>query len=271
MDHQMDRTEIPARKALEIAVEAAREASHYLMDHFGPSREVERKESHHSVVSEQDRESESLIIERLRREFPDHSFISEEAGRDAISGDYLWVIDPLDGSSYYARGLDTFSISVALLHRWGPVLGIVSCPATGEFFSACKGEGAYVNGTRIQASTVDRLNDSIVSFGHRMLRLDDDGSATRELLRSVRSIRAGGSCAQELCYVACGRIEGVVSRDQSIWDYAAGKLILEEAGGTLTDFHGSSPQLESLRTRDLSLVASNRILQSAILEKLSHE
>jgi myo-inositol-1(or 4)-monophosphatase len=263
--------ESAVREALAVAVEAAHQASDYLMEHFGPPRKVERKESHHSVVSEQDRGSEALIIDRLMKDFPDHSFISEEAGRKGGDEDYLWVIDPLDGSSYYARGLPTFSTSLALLHRGEVILAVVSCPALGEFFSASKGKGAYLDGERIETSTIDRLDDSILSFGHRVLRLDDDGARTRDLLKSVRSVRAGGSCAQELCYVACGRIEGVISRDQRIWDYAAGKLILEEAGGILTSLGGAEPELETLGTGRLSLVASNGPLHRAILEKLKAE
>jgi myo-inositol-1(or 4)-monophosphatase len=258
-------------EALKVAVDAVREASEYLMSHFGSSRDVERKESHHSVVSEQDKQSEALLISRLKREFPDHSFIAEETGEESMSEDYVWIIDPLDGSSYYARGLKSFSVSLALLVKWEVKLGVVACPANQEFFCAWKGDGAYLNGVRVQTSKVQRLDDSILSFGHRMLRLDGYDSQMKKLLKSVRSVRAGGSLAQELCQVACGRIEAVINRDQSIWDYAAGKLILEEAGGALTDFHGGQPQLDNLRRRDLSLVASNGSLHARVVEILSQQ
>lgn len=256
---------------LDIAKEAVRKASEYLLMHFGASENIERKESHYSIISQQDKDSEDLIISTIEKRFPHHSIISEERATKEMLSDYVWVIDPLDGSSYYAKGLPSFSISLALLYKWEVILGIVSCPANKELFYALKSRGAYLNGNRIQTSNIEDFHDSIFCFGHKILRLDNFRSQTKTLLESVRSIRGGGSCAEELCNVACGRIEALIKMDQSIWDYAAGKLILEEAGGIFRDFHGNKPAFNSLRERDFCLIASNAILQEKILKILSEK
>jgi len=256
---------------LDVAKEAVRRASEYLLTHFGASENVERKESHYSIVSQQDRDSENLIISTIKKRFPHHSIISEESATREVLSDYVWVIDPLDGSSYYAKGLPSFSISLALLIEWEVILGIVICPANREFFHAVKSHGAYLNDNRIQTSKTVRFQDSIFSFGHKILRLDNLRAQTKTLLESVRSIRGGGSCSQELCNVACGRTEALIKVDQSIWDYAAGKLILEEAGGTFSDFRGNRPAFNSLRERDFCLIASNGILQEEILKIFSEK
>ena len=256
---------------IDIAIEAAKRASEYLIAHFGTSKNVWRKESHHSIVSRQDKESEDLIISTIKKKFPYHSIISEESDTEAVLSDYVWVIDPLDGSSYYARGLSSFSVSLALLYRWEIILGVISCPANKELFHALKGRGAYLNGNNIQTSKIEHFHDSIFSFGHKILRLDNFRSQTRILLLSVRSIRGGGSCAQELCNVACGRTEALIKLDQSIWDYAAGKLIVEEAGGTFSDFYGNIPTFSSLRERDFCFLASNSLLHEKVLKIFSED
>ncbi|MBN2181791.1 MAG: inositol monophosphatase [Sedimentisphaerales bacterium] len=194
--------------------------------------------------------------------------MSEEHGQIIRNDELTWVIDPLDGSSYYVRGLQSFRISVALLHQWQPVLGIVSCPLNAEFFTALHAGGSYLNGKPITVSSHRKLQDCIFSFSHRFLMDTEYRRPRDELVASCRSIRGGGSCAQELCYIACGRIDSLIAPAQKIWDFAAGILIVEEAGGQLTNFAGESPDYFAISQKDFSLVASNGHIHRQILESL---
>jgi|CXWL01.1.fsa_nt_gi myo-inositol-1(or 4)-monophosphatase len=256
---------------VKVAEEAARLASNYLMDNLGGDSFSQIKESHHSIVSGHDVRAEKIIIDEIRKKFPDHGIISEESGVLAAASkkiDYLWILDPLDGSSYYLRGLSSFSISVAVLYQGKLMVGIVNCPLTGEKFVAIKGEGATLNSSPISVSKTSALAEAIMSFGHGFLRTDNYETSRRKILNSIRSIRAGGSCAMEVCYLACGRLDGVVQLNQSVWDYAAATLILEEAGGDLTGFDGNSPNFQERGKKDFSFVASNKLLHNSILQTI---
>lgn len=256
-------------KFLSLGEQAVRLASQLLLDHWGHSNHVERKESHHSIVCEEDLQSERIIIEFLNKALPGHSFVSEERGRVSRHDEFTWVLDPLDGSSYYVRGLRSFSVSLALLHKWQPVLGIVACPSNSELFTALRAGGSYLNGRRMAVSSIGELRDGILSFSHSFLRASQYDSPRNHLVPSCRSIRGGGSCAQELCYVACGRTDGFIAPAQSIWDFAAGAIVVEEAGGQFTDSAGRPPDYSALSHKDFTVVASNRLVHSQLLEPLS--
>jgi len=256
-------------KFLSLGEQAVRLASQHLLDRWGHSNRVEQKESHHSIVSEEDLQSEEIIIEFLDRALPGHSFVSEERGQISRHDELTWVIDPLDGSSYYVRGLQSFSVSLALLHEWRPILGIVACPSNSELFTALQARGSYLNGRPIVVSSIGKLPDGILSFSHSFLRAPEYANPRSQLVPSCRSIRGGGSCAQELCYIACGRTDGFVAPAQSIWDFAAGALVVEEAGGQFTDFAGEPPDYSALPHKDFPVVASNGLVHGRILEPLS--
>jgi myo-inositol-1(or 4)-monophosphatase len=203
-----------------------------------------QKESHHSVVSEEDLRSEEIIIECLDKAMHRHSSISEEQGQIIHNDELTWVIDPVDGSSYYVRGLRSFSVSVALLYQWQPILGIAPCPSNAGLFTTLRAGGSYLNGKPITVSSSQKLRECIFSFSHRFLREPKYSSPREELAPSCRSIR-GGSCAHELPYIACGRIDAFVAPAQKIRDFAAGALMVEETGGQFTNFSGRPPDYSS--------------------------
>lgn len=250
---------------LKVAIESVDIASDYLLENLGKDPKSKTKESHHSVVSAHDLVSEKLIIKHIKKSFPDHEIISEEQGSNSILSEYIWILDPLDGTSYYLREIPSFSISLAILHNWQLLIGVVKCPTTNERFVAVRNKGASLNSKPIEVSRVATLDNAVLSFGHKYLRINRPDLTQPKILKSVQSIRAGGSCAMELCYIACGRLDGVIQLDQSIWDYAAAMLILQEAGGELTNFDGNFPEFENLREKDFSFVASNKLLHKLIV------
>jgi len=245
---------------LHFAIATAKAAGNYLMENFGKTHKQTEKESLHSIVTAHDISVEKIIIEKIKMAYPSHGILSEECG--ALDGDseYRWVIDPLDGSSYFARGLPSFSVAIALLYKNEVILGVIENPVYQETFYATKGGGAFLNQTAIKVSTTSNLSSAIVNFGHRYLRLPDYQPQSGELLKAVRSIRAGGSCAQELCQIASGRTDGLITVNQAPWDFLAGKLILEEAGGKLTRLDGTEILVPDTLIKPTDIVGTNGVL-----------
>ena len=251
---------------LSTAKEAALLAGHYLKKNFGDQIQTVDKESHHSIVTQHDIEAERLIIDLLKNKFPSHGILSEEIGLMRGDADYIWVIDPLDGSSYYSRGIETFSVSVALMYRYEVIAGAIYLPVQGELFFAEKDKGAFLNEKKINVSATADLRESIGNFGHRYLRLEEYDKGMRNLLKSIRSVRGGGSCAMEMSYLACGRIDIVLTVNQSFWDYAAGSLIVSEAGGEVTDIKGNHVDPQKYLMSKYDLMTSNGHVHKNILK-----
>jgi len=249
----------------ETAQLAARTAGGYLMQHFGQQITSSDKESHHSIVTEHDVEAERIIVQGIQNSFPGHSILSEEMGLQKADSDYLWVIDPLDGSSYYSRGIEMFSVAVALLKENQVIAGAIYNPVRSEMFYAWKDGGAFLNGTPITVSPHTNLKETICTAGHRYLRLEQYDQGMRNLLKSVRSIRGGGSCAQEMCYLACGRIDVLLTVNQSFWDYAAGSLIVREAGGQVSDITGVDFDVQKHLYGKFDLLATNGHVHKQVL------
>lgn len=245
---------------LQFAISTAQAAGHYLMENFGDMHAQTEKESLHSIVTAHDLAVEKLIIDRIKAAYPSHGILSEESGAFDTDSEYLWVIDPLDGSSYFARGLPNFSVAIALVYKNEIILGVVENPLYQETFYATKRGGAFRNQNSIKVSTSSTLSSAIFNFGHRYLRLPEYQPHSGELLKAVRSIRGGGSCAQELCQIACGRIDGLITVNQAPWDFLAGKLILEEAGGKLVKLNGSEISIEESLKKTTDIVATNGVL-----------
>lgn len=249
-----------AEAYLPFAISLAQEAGAFLMQHFGKQHFEQEKESFHSIVTACDIDVEQLIIKKIQQQFPAHSIVSEESGADIRNSEFQWVIDPIDGSSYFARGIASFSVAFALLQNGEIMLGVIDNPFFKETFYAVKGGGAFKNEERIFVSSTDSLNQSIYSFGHRYLRSESYSPQSTDLLNAVRSIRAGGSCAQELCQLACGRIDGLIAVNQSSWDYFAGKIILEEAGGKMNQLNGKPISITDAILGKQDIYSTNGIL-----------
>jgi myo-inositol-1(or 4)-monophosphatase len=226
---------------LDFAVETAREAGAILRAEFDRPKQISYK-GEVDIVTESDRRSEALIVSRLRKYYPSHGIIAEEgSGVAAADATYCWHVDPLDGTTNFAHGYPCFAVSIGLAENGRPVAGVVFNPVTDELFSAARGQGAHLNSKRIQVSAVEKLAVSLVATGfptHQRKRSANINHYWEFTLRS-HGVRRDGAAAIDLCAVACGRFDAFWEFGLKSWDSAAGVVILEEAGGTVTDLNGA--------------------------------
>ncbi|HAL62320.1 MAG TPA: inositol monophosphatase [Chloroflexi bacterium] len=218
----------------------AKEAGEILLANFGRAKEAARK-GEIDLVTEADLASQRLIVEAIRQRYPDHTILSEEAPRLEGKSEFTWLIDPLDGTINYFHGYPAFAISIALKEREEITLGAVYDPLRDEFFYAQKGEGATLNDKGVKVSTTHRLISSLLATGFPYQRVaipDNNVPEFSRLVTRVQGIRRGGSAALDLAYVAAGRLDGYWEMHLSPWDWAGGGLLVEEAGGVVTDLEG---------------------------------
>ncbi len=231
---------------LSFARETAIEVGGILKSGLKNKRHITRKDGS-DYVTDIDRESEELIKRRIKSEFSGHSILAEESGKTG-SGEYLWIIDPLDGTTNYIHGFPFFSVSIALKYRDGLILGVILDPLRDELFYAGREEGAFLNDSKIETSDTSNISEALVTTGFPFRAIDtlpeylDDFS---EIMQSVSGVRRAGSAALDLAYLACGRVDGFWEYNLNIWDIAAGVLILREAGGKVSDTSGSDKHLET--------------------------
>ncbi|MGA8035263.1 MAG: inositol monophosphatase family protein [Candidatus Acidiferrales bacterium] len=226
----------------EVATEAAREAGAVLLAEHSRPQKISYK-GDVDLVTETDKRSESLIVGRLRREFPDHRIVAEEGSAGAAGASrYEWHVDPLDGTTNFAHGYPCFAVSIGLLEDGKPLLGVVFNPVADEFFSAFRGEGAFLNGKPIRVSGIEKMETSLVATGFPAHKRGDVGNIHYYWHFTLRShgVRRDGSAALDLCAVACGRFEAFWEFGLKSWDTAAGILIAGEAGGRVTNLGGGS-------------------------------
>jgi myo-inositol-1(or 4)-monophosphatase len=217
----------------------------------GPARGVDTKSSHTDMVSEADREAETEIVGILRAERPDDALLSEEgAGGTGTSG-RRWVVDPLDGTTNYLYRFPAWGVSVALEDDDGGLAGVVHDPVAGETFKAVRGGGAELNGEPIRVRDHDDLATALIAtgFGYDPDVRAGQADVLRALIPHVRDVRRAGAAALDLCYVACGRLDGYYERGINHWDFAAGALIVREAGGTVVPLEGGRPGLAAAGPR----------------------
>lgn len=191
------------------------------------------------LVTQADIESEQLIIETIRNQFPDHAILAEESGLKQSGSQYQWIIDPLDGTTNFTHQLGIFAISIAFAVSGNVKVGIVMNPVTGELFSAIAGEGATLNGQPITVSQQQNISDSLLVTGFPYdfkTILKPLMTRFANCLNAAQGVRRLGSAALDLCFVACGRFDGFWEQNLKPWDTAAGMLIAREAGATITDF-----------------------------------
>lgn len=222
------------------AIAAAQDAGDLLVRRFRTGVSV-RMKGVADIVTATDVEAQKRVVGRLRRIFPGHGILAEE-GLDTTPGaEWRWIIDPLDGTKNFARGIPTFCVSIAAEFRGRVELGVVNDPVHEELFVAVREHGAWCNGKPIRVSDVANLRAAFVATGcpHRVGRYIEPIATTfgRFAARSL-GVRDRGAGALDLCYVACGRLDGYWELDQSPWDIAAGGLIVDEAGGRMSDFQG---------------------------------
>ncbi len=220
------------------AITAAYKSANILKGFFGTDFRIDLKGAR-DLVTEADVQSEKAIIGTIRDRFPDHAVLSEESGREEGDNDYLWVIDPLDGTTNFSQNLDIFATSIAFVVKGRPVAGVVLNPARDELYTAVKGEGADRNGKPIRVSEKKRVSDSFIVTGFSYNYKDIFEELIRRFsacLLEARGVRRLGCASLDLCYVACGIFDGFFEQHLKPWDTAAGWLIATEAGGNVTDF-----------------------------------
>lgn len=243
--------------------EIAREAGALLMEYFHQRVKIEYK-GEADLVTIADRKSEALILERLRSRWPSHDVVGEEGARIETGSDYRWYIDPLDGTTNFAHGFPVFCVSMALEYKGQRIAGVVYDPTRPELFSAERGRGAYLNGKRIHVSTTSKLAESLVATGFPSHKRHKNPNIFfyHQITLKSHGVRRAGSAALDLASVAAGRFDGFWEFNLNPWDTAAGVLLVEQAGGKVSDFHGGEFQLNSRET-----VATNGIVHDALLSE----
>lgn len=253
----------------DIAIKAAKAAGKVLRRFFATEIRIDFK-GEVNLVTEADRAAEAVIVQTIRKRFPDHRFLAEEGGEHATPEStgsvHKWIVDPLDGTTNFAHSFPMFCVSIGLETRGEVVLGVVYDPLREEMFLAEKGKGATLNGRRIHVSKTEKLNASLLVTGFaydvRQDLMNNLDHFSNFSLR-VQGLRRTGSAALDLCYVACGRFDGFWEMKLSPWDTAAGYLIATEAGATVTDF-GNRPYQIYLK----EILATNGKIHREMIEVL---
>ncbi|MGF1473285.1 MAG: inositol monophosphatase family protein [Rubrobacteraceae bacterium] len=247
-------------KELDTAIEAAKAAGEVLREGFGGKRTL-RYKGEVDIVTEMDERAERIVLEILTEAFPDYGILAEESGLLEREGDGRWVVDPLDGTTNYAHGLPIFSVSIALQRAGEVFCGVVHDPMRDETFVAERGAGATANGRPIEVSGTNELIRSLLATGFPYDRneMPEAVEVFGRFAGLTRSIRRLGSAALDLCYVAAGRLDGYYEGSISPWDIAAGSLIVQEAGGKVTDYGGREFSIENKE-----ILASNGVLHDDI-------
>ena len=252
---------------LNFAIETARDAGQILLEKFGRRIEISRK-GETNLVTEADLASEALIVDRISSKYPKHSIFAEESGHSAsIDGhsSWKWIIDPLDGTTNFAHGYPCFAVTIALEHEGEIVVGVTFDPTRNEMFAAERGRGASLNSKPISVSQTSILKESLLvtGFPYELTKRDEVARHLTSFLLGARGVRRDGSAAIDLAYVACGRFDGFWEDGLNPWDVAAGILMIEEAGGMLSDYRGNPCEHHTP-----PLCASNGLIHDQMIEIL---
>ena len=264
----MDTTE-QLKSYLEIATEAALAAGAVLQNYWGNLSQIEEKGRSGDLVTNADRASEAVILEIIQRHFPTHSILAEESGSlGQNNAEYLWAIDPLDGTTNYAHQYSIYAVSIGLLISGIPKVGVVYNPAREELFQAAHTLGATCNRQPIHVSKTDNLAQSLLVTGFAYDRRETSDNNYAEfchLTDLTQGVRRSGSAALDLADVASGRVDGYWERGLSPWDIAAGMVLVQEAGGKISAYDESPVSLSEGR-----ILATNQSLHSELSQALLH-
>lgn len=225
---------------IDIAIEAAKAAGKRALE-LSASEIVYKKKNPLDILADADLEAEAIIKEIIKKNFPTHSILAEESGEDVGDVDFLWVVDPIDGTINFAKGLDEYCVSIALEHKGELVLGVIYQPVTGELYTAEKGKGAFLNGKKIGVSSEEDMIDCLLSLDN-----SSDANARAQMVKilekiwgNFRQLRITGSSAISLAKVASGKLDVYFKTNFNYWDYAAGIVLVREAGGEVCDLLGN--------------------------------
>ncbi|MFC1567049.1 inositol monophosphatase family protein [bacterium] len=254
-------------KILKVMKEAAKDAGYYIRKNYGKIKKLDYKGSARNLVTNVDKRSEQIVVKHLKKAFSNFDILAEESGLDDKKSDYKWIIDPLDGTTNFAHSFPHFSVSIALEYKKQIVAGVVYDVMRDEMFYAFRGYGAYLNKKKIRVSNEKSLAKSLLATGFAYdIRkyAKQTVKVISKFLIKAQEIRRAGSAALDLCYIACGRFEGYWERGLAPWDTAAGYIIVEEAGGKVTDFCGNKFDYYGKQ-----VLASNKNIHSEMIKILA--
>ncbi|MCL6457264.1 MAG: inositol monophosphatase [Gorillibacterium sp.] len=260
-----------------VAINTASKAGEWIKSKLGAYTTLDVKTSHHDLVTEIDRGSETMIKNLILTHFPDHSFLGEEgvvpgpmasakALADVQDAEYLWIVDPIDGTTNYVHSYPFYSVSIALAYKGEVIVGVVYDPSRDELFVAEKGKGAYLHGKKMHISPDATLSQSLLATGFptdQAIALPTNMRGLQAVAPKVRNVRNGGSAALHLAYVAAGRLSGYWEINLNSWDLAAGSLLVEESGGQITDTR-NHPYNLAVR----NIVATNGYIHQELVDVL---
>lgn len=247
-----------------LLLEWVEEVGRIHLSKFRQEMVIETKTSRADVVTEVDKACEKYLVEQIESHFPSHSILGEESGAHSHSSEWLWIIDPVDGTNNYSQGLPYFSVTVGVQHLGETVLGVVFAPYLNELFSCIKGQGAFLNGKPIALGKKTELADCIIATGFpsdKGTNPDNNADNVLRILPHLRCLRRFGGAALDLCYTAAGFLDGFWELNINIWDIAAGVLILEEVGGKIVFLREDG-------SRRLCPVASNPVVLPQMMQYL---
>lgn len=250
----------------EVAVLSAKEAGKTILEISERGFTSRMKGNPHDIITEADTKAEEIVVGMIRKHFPRHSILSEEMGKDKKDSEYLWIIDPLDGTINFSKGIQEYCVSIALEHKGELILGVIYDPVRDDLYVAERGKGAFLNGNGLKVSKERASNNMILAFDNTSnIRLR---KMTYRILsgscHSFRSIREFGSGALHLTKVASGKIDVYFNKAFHYWDFAAGKILVEEAGGKVTDFH-----CNPIEENSKNIVATNGKVHEELLKILN--
>lgn len=238
-----------------VAIDAARKAGDVIVRALERLEEVKISQKGKSISTDVDLRAEQVIINTLQKSYPDYGFICEEAGEIKGNSEFTWIVDPLDGTTNFVHGYPHFCVSIALRHGDTIEHGVIWDPIRQELFTATKGRGSQVNNRRMRVSQRRKLDGALINAQVNHLR--------PEIAKTVTAIRRSGSAALDLAYVAAGRLDGCIDRNLAIWDIAAGALLVQEAGGVVTEPPGHAEYLSSG-----CIVAANAVLIAPLIQAI---
>jgi myo-inositol-1(or 4)-monophosphatase len=248
---------------LKFGIRVAKKAGKIIMKRYGQAHKIEFKKAN-DLVTEADKKAEAFIIKKIRSRYPHHEILAEERGavpvKELDEERIRWIIDPLDGTTNFAHGFPFFAVSIGIEKNGEVIGGIVYAPYLKELFHAGKYMGAYLNGKKIEVSDTEELEHSLLATGFSAEDRDINLPYLVRYLNEVQAIRRAGSAAMDLCYVACGRLDGFWEFGLKQWDVAAGALIVEEAGGQVTNFDGTELNISAG-----NILATNRHIHEEMM------
>lgn len=254
-------------KLLEVAKEAAYAAGEIQLSYLGKKKGISHKSNEFDLVTEADKLSEEKIVSIIQANFPEHAILGEESGTHAGNkSEYLWVLDPLDGTTNFAHNFPHFAVSIGLVKHGKIFTGVVYDVSQNELFWAAEGTGAFLNSEPIQVSKIEGLNKSLLATGFPCSKektLEENFVYFQKFVYNSQAVRRPGAAALDLCYVAAGRLDGFWELNLCPWDVTAGTCIVREAGGKVTNFDS-----EDFNPEIKNIIASNSIIHEQMKKVL---